>query len=134
MSAWHVRHYQQLAVNVALSIQQYATLAVVVAVLVHAKSNLHRISRELISDREMADGLVLLAFALIVLPVLPDQPLDPYGTFNPATIWKLVVLVMAVGALGHVALRVVGTRWGLPLSGFFSGFVSSTAATATACG
>lgn len=108
-----------------------SALAVVVAILVHAKSNLHRISRELISDREMADGLVLLSFALIVLPVLPDRAVDPYGAFNPATIWKLVVLVMGVGALGHVALRVVGTRWGLPVSGFFSGFVSATAATAS---
>lgn len=107
-----------------------SALAVVVAIVVHAKSNLHRISRELISNREMADGLVLLAFALIVLPVLPDRPIDPWGTINLATIWKLVVLVMAIGALGHVALRVVGTRWGLPVSGFFSGFVSSTAATA----
>jgi uncharacterized membrane protein (DUF4010 family) len=108
-----------------------SALAVVVAVLIHAKSNLHRISRELISDREMADGLMLLSFALIVLPVLPDRPVDPYGAFNPATIWKLVVLVMAVGAVGHIALRVVGTRWGLPVSGFFSGFVSATAATAS---
>jgi len=108
-----------------------SALAVVVAVLVHAKSNLHRISRELISDREMADGLMLLAFALIVLPVLPDRPVDPYGAFNLATIWKLVVLVMAISAAGHIAVRVVGTRWGLAVSGFFSGFVSSTAATAS---
>ena len=108
-----------------------SALAVVVAVLVHAKSNLHRLSRELISDREIADGLMLLAFALIVLPVLPDRPIDPHGAFNLATIWKLVVLVMAIGATGHIAVRVVGTRWGLPVSGFFAGFVSSTAATAS---
>ncbi|MDB5098935.1 MAG: Type secretion system permease/ATPase [Cyanobacteria bacterium RYN_339] len=31
MSAWHVRHYQQLAVNVAVTIQQVATLGVVIA-------------------------------------------------------------------------------------------------------
>lgn len=102
-----------------------SALAVVVAVLVHAKSNLHRLSRELISDREIADGLMLLAFTLIVLPVLPDRPIDPHGAFNLATIWKLVVLVMAIGAAGHIAVRVVGTRWGLPVSGFFAGFVSS---------
>jgi uncharacterized membrane protein (DUF4010 family) len=40
------------------------------------------------------------------------------------------VLVMAVGAAGHVALRLIGARWGLPLAGFFAGFASSTAATA----
>jgi uncharacterized membrane protein (DUF4010 family) len=40
-----------------------------------------------------------------------------------------VVLVMLVGALAHTALRLIGNRWGLPLAGFFAGYVSSTAAT-----
>ena len=47
-----------------------AGLAVLTAILVFAKSRLHRFSRELISNREVADGLILLAFALIVLPLL----------------------------------------------------------------
>ena len=105
-------------------------LAVLVAILIYAKPRLHRLSRERISDREVGDGLVLLAFALIVLPLIPDEPIGPYGALNLATVWKLVVLVMAIGALGHVALRVVGMRWGLLVSGFFAGYVSSTAATA----
>ena len=107
-----------------------AGLAVLTAILVFAKSRLHRFSRELISNREVADGLILLAFALIVLPLLPDRTVDPMGLLNPAQVWKLAVLVMAISALGHVALRLVGTRWGLPVAGFFSGYVSSTAATA----
>ena len=37
---------------------------------------------------------------------------------------------MAISAAGHVALRLVGSRFGLPLAGFFAGFVSSTAAIA----
>jgi uncharacterized membrane protein (DUF4010 family) len=41
-----------------------------------------------------------------------------------------VVLILAVGMVGHVALRLVGARWGLPLAGFLSGFASSTAAVA----
>jgi uncharacterized membrane protein (DUF4010 family) len=107
-----------------------AALAVLVAILVYAKPMLHHISREHISDREITDGLVLLAFALIVMPLLPDEPIGPYGAINLATVWKLVVLVMAIGALGHIALRLIGSRWGLLLSGFFAGYVSSTAATA----
>lgn len=105
-------------------------LAVVAAILIHAKTRLHRLSRELISHREVTDGLMLLAFTLIVLPLLPDRPVDPWGLLNPAQVWKLAVLVMTISALGHVALRLVGTRWGLPIAGFFSGYVSSTAATA----
>lgn len=105
-------------------------LGVVVAVLLYAKAPLHKLTRELLSEREIQDGLVLLASALVVLPLVPDRTLGPFGVFNPATLWKLVVLVMAISALGHVALRATGNRWGLAVAGFFAGFVSSTAAIA----
>ena len=88
-------------------------LAVLVAILIYAKPKLHRFSRELVSDREIADGLVLLAFALIVLPLLPDEPIGPYGALNLATVWKLVVLVMEIGAIGKIEMRVIGKRRGL---------------------
>ncbi len=104
-------------------------LAVVVAVLLYAKEPLHELTRETFSEREVFDGLLLLASALVILPILPDRPIGPYQAINLATIWKLVVLVMAVSALGHVALRVIGNRWGLAAAGFFAGYVSSTAAT-----
>ena len=103
-------------------------LAVVVAVLLYAKEPLHRLSRDRLSEREVSDGLMLLAAALVVLPVVPDHSLGPYGVINLATLWKLVVLVMGVSALGHIALRTVGNRWGLAVAGFFAGYVSSTAA------
>src|SRR5690606_9617858 len=48
-------------------------IAVLVAILIQAKARLHRFSCELISNREVTDGLVLLAFALIGLPLLPDE-------------------------------------------------------------
>ncbi|WP_165942198.1 MgtC/SapB family protein [Luteimonas arsenica] len=103
-------------------------LAVLVAVLLFAKQPLHRLTRDLLSEREVFDGLFLLASALVVLPLLPDRGFGPYQAINPRTLWLLVVLVMAVGALGHVVLRVIGNRWGLAVSGFFAGYVSSTAA------
>lgn len=105
-----------------------AGLAVVVAGLLYAKEPLHRLSRDLLSEREVFDGLLLLAAALVILPILPDRTIGPLDVINPSTLWKLVVLVMAVSALGHVSLRVIGNRWGLPVAGFFAGYVSSTAA------
>ncbi|MFY2763998.1 MgtC/SapB family protein [Arenimonas sp. MALMAid1274] len=105
-------------------------LGVVAAVLLYAKAPLHRLARDLLSERELQDGLVLLASALVVLPLVPDRTLGPFDVFNPATLWKLVVLVMAISAVGHVALRATGNRWGLAVAGFFAGFVSSTAAIA----
>jgi uncharacterized membrane protein (DUF4010 family) len=105
-------------------------LGVIVAGLLYAKDPLHKLSKELISEKELRDGLLLLASALVILPLLPDRTIGPFDVFNPRTLWKLVVLVMAISALGHVALRATGNRWGLAIAGFFAGFVSSTAATA----
>ncbi|MGQ0800264.1 MAG: MgtC/SapB family protein [Pseudomarimonas sp.] len=107
-----------------------ASMGVVAAVLLAAKAPMHRFSRELISASEQRDGLLLAAAALVVLPLLPDRPVGPFGVLNPWRVWLLVVLSMAIAALGHIALRVVGGRFGLALAGFFAGFVSSTAATA----
>ncbi len=107
-----------------------AGLGVLVALLLASKAQMHRLSRELISDAELHDGLLLAAAALIVLPLLPDRPIGPYGVLNPYKLWLLVVLFMAIAALGHVLLRLLGGRWGWVVAGFFAGYVSSTAATA----
>jgi hypothetical protein len=111
-----------------------AGLGALAAVLLYAKTPLHRFAKEVLSEREVHDGIILLASALIILPLLPDRAIDHYGVLNPAKLWRLVVLVMLVGAIAHVALRLVGNRWGLPLAGFFSGYVSSTAATLSSAG
>lgn len=107
-----------------------AALAVVAAILLQAKAPLHRLARDTIREGELHDMLLLAAAALVVLPLLPDHPLDPWGALRPAMLWKFVVLVMAVGMAGHIALRALGARWGLAIAGFFAGFASSTAAVA----
>jgi uncharacterized membrane protein (DUF4010 family) len=117
----------------ALSLSQPALaagLGVVTAALLYFKATLHRFTDELLSEREVHDGLVLLAAALVILPLIPRHGIAALAGFNPATLWLLVVLVMAISALGHIALRVVGSRWGLAIAGFFAGYVSSTAAIA----
>lgn len=105
-----------------------AALGVLVTSLLLVKAPMQRLSRELISERELQDGLMLGAAALVVMPLLPTEPLDPWGAVSPTTVWRIVVLVMAVGMFGHIAQRLFGARWGLPIAGFFSGFVSSSAA------
>lgn len=104
-----------------------AGLGVVVAVLLAARSPLHRFVRSVLTDDELRDLLIFAAAALVVLPLLPDKPIGPYGALNLRTVWTIVILVMAVSALGYVAVRVVGPRYGLPLAGMASGFVSSSA-------
>ena len=63
------------------------------------------------------------------LSLFQSRPADlgPLQALNPHSIWFLVILVMALGAFGHVATRALGARFGLPIAGLASGFVSSTA-------
>ncbi|AWV07028.1 MgtC/SapB family protein [Marilutibacter maris] len=105
-------------------------LAVVAALLLFAKRPLQGFARRWLAEQELQDGLMLAAAALVILPLLPDKPIDPWGVLVPSALWRIVVLVMGVGMIGHLALRLVGARWGLPIAGFFSGFASSTAAVA----
>jgi len=104
-----------------------AGAGIVVAILLASRDRLHRFVRGALSDQEVHDALLFAAAALIVLPLTPDRAVGPYGAFNPRTIWRLVVLILGIQGAGHVAVRVLGARWGLPLSGFASGFVSSSA-------
>ena len=104
-----------------------AGLGVLLAVLLFARGWLHHFARTLLTEQELNDALVLAASALVVLPLIPDHYIGPFDAINPRTIWTIVVLMMSIGAAGHIALRLLGPRFGLPVAGFASGFVSSIA-------
>lgn len=104
-----------------------AALGVTVTALLAARTPLQRFSTQVLSAQELNDALLLAASALVLLPLVPTQPLTWLGGVNLRAVWLLVVLIMTVQALGHVALRLFGARLGLPLSGLVAGFVSSTA-------
>ena len=101
-------------------------VGVVVAGLLAYRDKLHNFARSQLTDVEMRDGLLLLVVALVVLPLAPDRFIGPYGALNPRTICTLTVLLMAVGAVGHVAVRALGPRYGYVVSAIASGFASST--------
>jgi uncharacterized membrane protein (DUF4010 family) len=113
-----------------LSMQQPALaagLAVTVAVLLAARSRLHRFVRLALTEDELKDALIFAGATLVVLPLVPDRAMGPYGALNPHSIWILVILVMAISAAGYLAVRMLGARFGLPIAGLASGFISSTA-------
>ena len=113
-----------------LSAQQPALaggLAVIVAVLLASRTRLHRFVRSVLTEQELNDILIFAGATLVVLPLVPDRQMGPYGALNPHSIWILVVLVMAISAGGYIAVRLLGTRFGLPVAGLASGLISSTA-------
>jgi uncharacterized membrane protein (DUF4010 family) len=113
-----------------LSVQQPVLaggLAVTVAVLLASRTRLHRFVRSVLAEQELNDILIFAGATLVVLPFVPDRAMGPYGALNPHSIWILVVLVMAISGAGYIAVRLLGTRFGLPVAGLASGFISSTA-------
>jgi uncharacterized membrane protein (DUF4010 family) len=107
-----------------------AGTAVIVASLLAARSRLHRFATEVLSTSELRDALILAGAALVLLPLLPDQPWPWLGGLNLRRIWGLAVLIIALQGGGYVARRWLGAQRGLALAGLASGFVSSTAAIA----
>jgi uncharacterized membrane protein (DUF4010 family) len=113
-----------------LSTQQPALaagVAVALAVLLAARDPLHHFVRSVLTENEVRDALIFAGATLVVLPLLPNQALGPYDALNPRSIWIVVILVMAISAAGYIAVRVLGARFGLPIAGLASGFISSTA-------
>ena len=104
-----------------------AALAVVVAILLAAKEPIHGFVLGVVTKDELNDFLILAAATLIILPLVPNQAIGPFEAINPRNLWLIVILVMTISALGHLALRWLNGRIGLPVVGLVSGFISSIA-------
>ncbi len=104
-----------------------ASLAVSAAILLSAKEPIHGFVLGIVTKDELNDFLILAGATLIILPLMPNATMGPFNAVNPHNLWLVVILVMAIGAFGHLALRIIGGRIGLPLVGVVSGFISSIA-------
>lgn len=104
-----------------------AATGVAVTGLLASRDWLHRFVSGVLTAAELNNLLVLAAATLMVLPLIPDRAMGPFGAIQPHTIWIIVILVMAIGAAAHVLLRWLGSGLALPLAGLLSGFVSSAA-------
>lgn len=93
-----------------------------------SREMLHSALRRL-SWVELRSALVLAAMTVIVLPLLPDRTIDPWGGFNPREVWFFTVLIATISYLGYIAVRILGTTRGLIVSGLAGALVSSTAVT-----
>jgi uncharacterized membrane protein (DUF4010 family) len=98
-----------------------------VAALLALRASLHRISSSVLTEQELRDALLFGVAAVVVLPLLPNHTIDPFGVVNPFTLWRLVVVLMAMSGAGYIAQRALGPRYGLALAGLGGGFVSSSA-------
>ncbi len=116
------------ALAVAGDYRVAAAGAAALAALLASREMLHGLLRRL-SWIELRSALILVAMTVIVLPLLPDRTIDPWGGLNPREIWFFTVLVAAISYVGYVAVRMLGTEKGLLVSALAGALVSSTAIT-----
>jgi uncharacterized membrane protein (DUF4010 family) len=103
-------------------------LAIATSAVLAFKRPLHSLVARLGPD-DLFAGLKLLIATFIVLPVIPNAPIDPWGAINPYKMWWLVILISSLSLAGYAAGRLLGPGRGAALTGLLGGLVSSTAAT-----
>lgn len=101
-----------------------------VVVLLHFREPIHEFVGR-IGERDLRAIMQLVLIALVILPVLPDRDMGPYGVLNPYQIWWMVVLIVGLSLGGYVAYKLFGAGAGTVLAGILGGLISSTATTAS---
>ncbi len=100
--------------------------AVVMTLLLAEKRPLHSFAKNL-TDDEILSAIRFLAVVFILFPIAPDELF--MGIINPRWILLIVITVATISFVGFVAMKKMGTRYGIPVSGLLGGLVNSEATT-----
>ncbi len=103
-----------------------ALMGPIVALVLFSKSALHRFTHTLKPSELEAALLLLLAF-VVVVNLVPDTYIDPWGIFNPKKFGFLVLILGALEFASYVLTKIIGIRASGLVIGFLGGLVSSTA-------
>ena len=80
---------------------------------------------------EIRAGLILMVMSFLLLPILPNRAIDPWGAVNLYEVWLLAIMMTLISFTGYVAVRVFGDLWGVFVTAAAGGLASSTATTLT---
>jgi uncharacterized membrane protein (DUF4010 family) len=86
-----------------------------------------------VTNEEIRSALVLAIIAVVVYPLLPRGPVDPWGLIDLRSAWTVVLVISAIAFANYILLRIYGTR-GIRWTGLLGGLVNSTATVAELAG
>jgi uncharacterized membrane protein (DUF4010 family) len=108
-----------------------ASAATGVTILILAlRSRLHHMLTHIDQHEMMAIARFAL-IALVILPLLPNDPLGPYDAWRPRQLWLVVVLVSGLSFAGYAGVKLLGPSRGVLATAAAGAMVSSTAVTAS---
>lgn len=102
-------------------------IGLVTIILLYSRQFLHDFALNVLRPGEISAAITLAAFAFIVIPMLPNRMVDPWGVINPRDLGAIVATLAAIEFGGYAVERMAGPRLGSLATGFFGGLVSSTA-------
>jgi uncharacterized membrane protein (DUF4010 family) len=103
-------------------------LAVVTAALLAWKQSLHDFAGGL-SEGEIRSAIMLALLALVMFPLLPEEPVDRWSLVHPRAAGVAVIVLAALGWANYLLWRTYGAR-GMNVASLLGGLVNSTAAVA----
>ncbi len=106
--------------------QAAITLAVGMLIILASKEAIHGWTHRL-TWNDIYSTLQFAAITGVILPLAPNVGYGPFQAFNPFSIWMMVVLISGLGFAGYVAMRMMGARAGIAVTGLVGGLASSTA-------
>lgn len=103
-------------------------LTVIIALLTGFKAQLHSFAQN-ISPQEWGGALQLLVLSAVILPFLPQEPIDRWGVLVPFDIWLLVIFISGIGFAGYFLQKYIDSKRSLIATSILGSMVSSTAVT-----
>lgn len=100
-------------------------------ILLASREPLHR-AIQATSDTDIKALLRLVLVVFIILPLLPDAGMGPFGALNPYRLWTVVVITGSISFVGYILVRWLGERRGALVTAGVGALVSSTAVTVDA--
>lgn len=97
-------------------------------ILLASRDALHR-AIDFASESDIKALLRLVLVVFVILPLLPDVGMGPFGALNPQRLWLVVVVTGAISFAGYILARWLGQQRGALLTAAVGSLVSSTAVT-----
>jgi len=101
---------------------------VVILILTELKDHFISLSKKA-SEVEFITLAKFIAFAGVILPLLPDQPISAQIPISPYNLWLAVVVVSGISYISYLLKKFVFPDSGILLTGILGGLYSSTATT-----
>lgn len=103
------------------------SIAILTVLLLAERERLHGYVDSL-TDQELQDSLKLGALVFILYPILPAEPVDPYGVVVLRDVLLFAIFVLLIQFASYISMGQLGGSKGLALTGLLAGGANSFAA------